>query len=303
MQSRNDGEWILGRSIFVLFGIASILSVCFISILPFSIAEVQQTNGPWLKAKIDKKSYNLGDLLTISGNITSRSMGISDHNRPVTIMVLGPDLNLVHVEQIPVALDGTFSIPIKIEGPLWRLPGNYTIIAQGGFKHVSSKMTFEFEKSIIPSSNVTSVLDKQSGQVFDVNYTISGGKVQSISIVHQDITLALKIESKDQGSINLQIPRLLIDAKTNSNIDTPFLVYADDNEILSFNETSDQVYRVLTIPFSEGDSELKIIGTVIVPEFANIANLVFIMAIASTLIFSIFVKMKFNYKFSDTSTS
>lgn len=56
---------------------------------------------------------------------------------------------------------------------------------------------------------------------------------------------------------------------------------------------------MLTIPFLEGDSEIKIIGTVVVPEFANMENIVFIIAISSIIVFSILVKMKFTNRSSN----
>lgn len=259
-----------------------------------AMAETQEST-PLMKIKINKQTYNLGDILIISGNVIS-----SESNRPVTVMILGPDKNLVHIEQILVSKDGTFSVSIKVAGPLWRLPGNYTVLAQGGFKNVASQTTFEFERPDIQSSSVISVQDKQSGQIFNVNYAITGGNVNSISIEPQDIALVLKIDAINQGSIHLQIPRPLLDATSDSNTDVPFLVFIDEGEILlSTDEKSNETYRMITIPFSEGDSEIKIIGTSIVPEFSNMENMVFVIAIASILIFLILVKIKTNYKFSN----
>jgi len=248
-----------------------------------------------MKIKLNKQSFNLGDILVVSG-----SVAISENNRPVTITVFGPDKDLVHIEQISVSKDGTFSVPIKVDGPLWKSPGNYTVIAQGGFKNIASQAVFEFARPESKSSSVISVQDKQSGQVFNVNYTITGGKVYNISLEPQDIALALNLESNNQGSIQMQIPRALLDSKSDSNMDIPFLVFIDEGEtLLATEEKSAETYRMLTIPFSEGDSEIKIIGTVVVPEFANIENIILVIAILTCTVFSILTKIKFTDKASN----
>lgn len=248
-----------------------------------------------MKIKLNKQSFNLGDILVVSGSVAG-----SENNRPVTITVFGPDKDLVHIEQISVSKDGTFSVPIKVDGPLWKSPGNYTVIAQGGFKNIVSQAVFEFARPESKSSSVISIQDKQSGQVFNVNYTITGGKVYNISLEPQDIALALNLESINQGSIQIQIPRALLDSKSDSNIDIPFLVFIDEGEtLLATEEKSAETYRMLTIPFSEGDPEIKIIGTVVVPEFANIENAIFIIAISTIIVFSILAKIKFTNKSSN----
>lgn len=275
------------RKCLVLFAI-----IYFFSVTPLSMA-LSEPQKPSMQVSTDKKLYERGDILTISGTV----MHILERI-PITIMIVGPDRNLVHIEQIDVASDGTFTIPLKVEGPLWRLPGEYTVLAQNGFKHISSQVTFEFEKEIVQSMDVISVIDKSSGQVFNVNYTITGGKVKNILLDQQDLTLVVKIESMGKGTISLQMPRLLIDAKTDSNVDESFLVLIEDDEISSFTEEkSDPNYRVLTIPFSEGDSKIEIIGTTVIPEFANVASLIFVTSVVATLVFSMLIKMKSGSRF------
>jgi len=51
-----------------------------------------------MKIKLNKQSFNLGDILVVSGSVAS-----SENNRPVTITVFGPDKDLVHIEQISVS--------------------------------------------------------------------------------------------------------------------------------------------------------------------------------------------------------
>lgn len=266
---------------------------CFFSVTHASMAELSPVVTPSMQVHVDKKSYEKGDILILSGTVKHMMERV-----PITIQILSPDLNLVHVEQIDVSQDGTFSVPIKLDGPLWRLPGNYTIIAQNGFAHISTRTTFEFQKEIIRLNDAFSVVDKTSGQVFNVNYTITGGKVKSMTLDQQNLSLVALIEPKSKGSITFKIPRLLIDAKTNSNVDESFLVFINDDEINSFNETSsDSNYRVLIIPFSEEDSKIDIIGTTVIPEFANISGFILVTSIVATLVFSMLLKMKSSSRF------
>jgi dipeptidyl aminopeptidase/acylaminoacyl peptidase len=173
-----------------------------------------------------------------------------------------------------VAADGRFSLPVKIEGPLWSIPGNYSLIVQYGFKHVSATVQFQFEEEDIPTAGVFNVKDLSSGQNFDLNYTITGGKVSSIVIDPQDIALVIHLDTQNSGMVHLQIPRLLLDAKKPGNSDESFLVFVNDDEITSFSEeNSDSNYRILDIPIMNGDYKIEIIGTTIVLEFESVSRL------------------------------
>lgn len=229
-----------------------------------------------ITVKIDKDLYNRGDVMIVSGEVKSVVT-----NMPLTIQVLDPDNNLVHVEQILVASDGRFSLPMKAEGPLWHMPGTYSIIVQYGFKHVSATVHFQFEQENIPTSGVFNVKDISSGQNFDLSYSITGGQVKSIVVDPQDISLVVQIDTKSSGMLHLQIPRLLLDAKKSSNSDESFLVFIDDNEMTSFQEgNSDYEYRILDIPIVNGDTKIEIIGTTVIPEFENISSLILVLAVA-----------------------
>ncbi|MEO9306894.1 conserved exported hypothetical protein [Nitrosotalea sinensis] len=228
-----------------------------------------------ITVKIDKTRYNTGDIMIVSGSVKNVVSQI-----PLTLQILDPTNNLVHVEQILVTADGRFSLPLKIEGPLWRLPGQYTLIAQYGFKHVSATVQFDFEQKDIPVEGVFNVKDMSSGQNFDLNYTITGGTVKSIVIDPQDISLVVHLDAQYPGMLHLEIPRLLLDAKKTGNADESFLIFVDDDEVTSFQEeASDSQYRILDIPLVSGDSKIEIIGTQVVPEFGNISGMMFVLSV------------------------
>ena len=268
------------------------MSTFFLTVQYSAAESLSPPTEAQITVKIDKDRYSRGDILIVSGEVKSVVV-----NMPLTIQILDPDNNLVHVEQILVAADGRFSMPIKIEGPLWRMPGEYSLVVQYGFKHISAVTNFQFEQASVPLAGVFNVKDLSSGQNFDLNYTITGGQVNSMVIDPSDISLVVQIDSTNSGMIHLQIPRLLLDSKKPGNADESFLVFVNDDEITSFHEgASDYGYRYLDIPIVNGDSKIEIIGTTVIPEFANISNLIFIMAIGLVTIFTVISKTRMNLK-------
>lgn len=267
-------------------------SAFFLALSPAAAAPLSPPTEAQIVVKIDKDQYNLGDIMVVSGEVKSIVTNI-----PLTIQIFDPDNNLVHVEQILVATDGRFSLPIKIEGPLWNLPGQYSLVVQYGFKHVSAIVTFQFEQADIPTEGVFNVKDLSSGQNFDLNYTITGSQVESMIIDKQDIALDIQIDSKNPGMIHIKIPRLLLDAKKSSNADESFLVFVNGDEVTSFKETSsDYGYRVLDIPIVSGDSKIEIIGTTVIPEFENASSLILVLAVGLVTIFTVLMKTRINLK-------
>jgi hypothetical protein len=69
--------------------------------------------------------------------------------------------------------------------------------------------------------------------------------------------------STNGGKLEIEFPRDLIDSKTQSNTDKPYLVYEDDiDRPISFVETktTDQA-RTLAITFNNEDNVIEIQGT------------------------------------------
>lgn len=277
--------------VYCLVALVSALT-SFVVIPPVGAEPLSPPVEAQITVKIDKDLYNRGDFMIMSGEVKSVVA-----NLPLTIQVLDPDNNLVHVEQILVASDGKFSLPIKVEGPLWRMPGTYSIIVQYGFKHVSTTVHFQFEQENIPTSGVFNVKDLSSGQNFDVSYSITGGQVKNIVVDPQDISLVAQIDTKSSGMLHLQIPRLLLDAKKSSNSDESFLVFVDGDEITSFQEgNSDYEYRLLDIPIVNGDAKIEIIGTTVIPEFENVSSLIMVLAVGLVTTITVLSKTRTSIK-------
>lgn len=268
--------------------VAVLTFMILLSVIPSSVANLSPPTESAIKVIADKPIYERGNIITVSGSIKSVSGNI-----PLTVRILAPDTGLVYIAQVLVSNDGTFTFPVKVEGPLWRIPGTYTISVQYGFKHISAQTTFEFVEKNIPVIGAFNVKDHTSGQSFYLNYTIIGGTVKDISIEPKDLSLIVTIDATTNGVINLHIPRLLIDAKTEGNQDDSFIVLIDDEEIQTpAEEPTDFNHRLLKIPFLKGDSRLEIIGTTIIPEFSGVTSIVLIIAFVASMVFIMLVSLK-----------
>jgi predicted secreted protein with PEFG-CTERM motif len=248
--------------------------------------------APLITTTADKRSYIVGETVVISGQVKAVVPGT-----PLTIQILDPNNNLVQVAQIDVSADGKYTYSKQATGPLWKASGTYTVKVQYGLPNVTAQTTFSFQSSIAPISNMFQVKDPNSQQTLGVNYTISGGIVKDMTIDAQSISLIVSVNSTNDGSIILQIPRTLVDAKTSSGQDDAFIILIDGAEVKAQSESANSDYRTLTIPFLQGDQDIEIIGTQVVPEFGPIAALILAIAIISIIAVSAKTGLRFMPKY------
>ncbi|OLD33489.1 MAG: hypothetical protein AUI61_00745 [Thaumarchaeota archaeon 13_1_40CM_2_39_13_2] len=268
-----------------------IISTLFVPTLGQVSSPSPPTAAP-ITVNTDKPSYLLGDTIVISGSVKSPVQ-----NTQLSIQIFDPNNNLVHVDQIDVSKDGKYTDTIKAVGVYWKINGSYTVKVQYALPGVTAQTTFTFQSSVPLVSNVFEVKDPNSQQTFGVNYTITGGTVKNISIDVQSISLIVSVNSTSDGTITLQIPRALVDAKTNSGQDDAFIILIDGAEVKPQSESSNSDYRNLTIQFYQGDQDIEIIGTQIVPEFGPIAALVLAIAIISIIAVSAKTGLRFMPKY------
>jgi predicted secreted protein with PEFG-CTERM motif len=265
------------RYAFIL--VIALLSFSVLSIPIFGLTSSQTPVAePLITTHTDKTSYVKGDRIVVTGTVKSV---VSE--TPLTIQILDSDNNLVHVAQIDVSQDGKYTATINAEGALWKLNGVYTLRVQYGPPNVTAQATFTFQNSLISSSSSYQLKDPNTQQTFNVNYTISGGTVKTMVIDAQSLSVIASINSTSDGTITLKLPRTLIDAKTNTGQDDAFIILIDGAEVKPQSESADSDFRNLTIQFLQGDKDIEIIGTQIVPEFGPIAALVLAIAIISII--------------------
>ena len=251
--------------------VISFFSIAFLS----AFAQTEEL----ISVKTSKKSYEDGDTIVISGNVTSIIL-----DTPITLQIFYGN-NLVDIGQIIVAQDGSYSFTLKAAGDNWKKDGTYTIRANYSGKTIETTIEFFSKQSVIETTNIFEV-DAGSHGTFDVDYTIRGGTVKNMLVDSEIFALIVIIDSESDGSITLDLPRISIDSKKSDNTDDTFLVFIDGAEVRPEETSTTQTSRILKIEFEEGDSDIEIIGTFVVPEFGSIAILILFLAIISAIFVS-----------------
>ena len=251
--------------------VISFFSIAFLS----AFAQTEEL----ISIKTSEKSYEDGDTIVISGNVTAIIL-----DTPITLQIFYEN-NLVDIGQVIVAQDGSYSFTLKAAGDNWKKDGTYTIRANYSGKIIETTIEFFSKQSVIETTNIFEV-DAGAYGTFDVDYTIRGGTVKNMLIDSEIFALIVIIDSESDGSITLDLPRISIDAKKSDNTDDTFLIFIDGAEVRPEETSTTQTSRILKIDFEEGDSDIEIIGTFVVPEFGSIAILILFLAIISAIFVS-----------------
>jgi predicted secreted protein with PEFG-CTERM motif len=140
------------------------------------------------------------------------------------------------------------------------------------------------EEVIIIDSIITETTITIQDSTDLISYEITNGKLINVIPDMDAVSLLVYIESIDDGSIILTIPRSVLDATIN-NGDDEFFVLVDGEEV-DFEETTSSTDRTLTINFLAGSEQIEIIGTFVIPEFGTIAAMILAVAIISIIAIS-----------------
>ena len=282
--------------IFALFGIL---------ITSIGVSPIFGENGIII-VNTDKSSYSDGDTITISGEIKNMVPGDQ-----LSLIIQSPNGNLVSLDQMTVGVDNQFSTEIKLGGKLMNVEGTYTIKIQ--YREQSANTSFEFDGDVGVTSNgviddniddniddivkeiivedpviIDSIVTATTVTVQDstdlVSYEITNAKLINIMPDLDAVSLVVYIESTNDGSITLTIPRSVLDASINEG-DDEFFVLVDGEEV-DFEEITTSTDRTLTIEFLAGTEQIEIIGTFVIPEFGTIAAMILAVAIISIVAIS-----------------
>ncbi|MHA7734568.1 PEFG-CTERM sorting domain-containing protein [Nitrosopumilus sp. S6] len=256
----------------IFYGIISLLIIS----TGFAFAQEQ----PAITIQTDDKNYDEGDTIVISGEVETFVEGVD------VVLQLFREGNMIEIAQITIAQDGTFSKTILAEGPLWKKAGTVTVRASyevaGG---TIAETDFNYEpKSEVVETTTNFEVDAGSHGTFDVEYTIKGGTVKDMIVDSDIFALIVQIDSTDEGKIDLDLPREFIGAEKQDGKDDTFIVLIDGVEVAYQESVVHSDSRVITINFEQGDSDIEIIGTYIVPEFGTIAMMILLVGIMTTVI-------------------
>jgi len=235
----------------------------------------------------DKSSYLEGETISISGEIKNMI-----ESNQISLIIQSPIGNIVALDQMTVGADKQFSTEIKLGGKLMKEEGTYTIKVQYGEESIVT--SFEFggvspsneleELDIIIDSTVTATTVTVQDSNDLMYYEITNGKIINIIPDMDAKSLLIYIETTDNGSITLTIPRSVLDATINGE-DDEFFVLVDGEEV-DFEEITTSTDRTLTIEFLAGAEQIEIIGTFVIPEFGTIAAMILAVAIISIIAIS-----------------
>jgi predicted secreted protein with PEFG-CTERM motif len=274
--------------IFTLFGIL----ITSIAVAPAFGANESVT------VTTNKSSYSEGEIISISGEIKYLALG-----NQLSLIIQSPNGNIAEIAQITVGSDKQFSTEINPNGPYWKKSGTYTILITQD-KNNQATLSFEFggvgsvpqnipdaivedaivEDAIIRDSIITATTITVQDSTDLISYEITNAKLINAIPDMDAISLLVYIETTDDGSITLTIPRSVLDATINDG-DDEFFVLVDGEEV-DFEEIKTSTDRILTIKFYAGTEQIEIIGTFVIPEFGTIAAMILAVAIISIIAIS-----------------
>jgi len=226
-----------------------------------------------ISVQTDDKSYDEGDIIVISGTVTT-IVGSTP-----AILQLFSEGNLVDIAQIVIAQDGSYSHTVIAEGPLWKKQGDYIVrVSYGEGNTAESEFSYS-PKSAISETTTNFEVDAENYGTFDVEYTIKGASIKDIVVDSNNFAIVVQIESTDEGTITLNLPREFIGAEKQDGKDETFIILIDGIQVEYQEAVVHSESRIITINFEQGDSQIQIIGTYVIPEFGTITMMILIVGI------------------------
>jgi predicted secreted protein with PEFG-CTERM motif len=250
-------------------------TLMILAVIPIGTAFADE---PLILVNTDDINYDEGDTIFISGTVFTI---IGDTQVTMQLFYEG---NMIEIAQIKVALDGNYSHTVLAEGPQWKNQGDYIVKVVYGEDNVAeTSFNYTPESDIVEITNNFEV-NAGNGGTFDVKYTIRGGTLEGITVEPENFGLMVKISTLDDGKILLELPREFIDAEKQNGKDEEFIILINNvqttyEESLSFSEV-----RTITINFEEGDSEIQIIGTYVIPEFGTLVMIILTIGIMTSIL-------------------
>ncbi len=243
-------------------------------------AEYARQNNVPVSVWTDSKIYDHESEITVSGYVANLR-----GDAPVTVTVISPQGNIATVQQVEVSEDNTFETMFSTAGALFKENGMYTIRVQYGPQEINDKVMIELVGEAATEESACGdgeLAVRGGGDVFCVPFEASGAIVTGATVNSATKSLTLKIETEGDGSISLALPRDVLDA-TEDGSDVDFIVLVDDEEADFEEVDSDDSTRMVDITFSDGASQIEIIGTYAVPEFGTMAAIILAVAIVSII--------------------
>ena len=249
-----------------------------------------------ISVSTSKDIYYENDIIIVFGKVTTIL-----NELPVTIQLYHED-NLIAVDQVEIALDGTFATDFRAKGNFWKEDGTYIVRAFYTPEKIAEK-TFQFFKKLSGGTSSLFPVDIPNSGSFDLGYSIIGGEVRDIILNQDNYSLLIEFNAESNGNIVLKLPRDNIESKTNDSMDEIFIILISKTGLDSENFTEVQFeeietgpdFRTVRIQFEEDDRWIKIVGTYVIPEFGTIVTMILLIAVTTTIVM---YKSKFSIKYN-----
>lgn len=229
-----------------------------------------------ITVQTNDKYYTEGDTIVISGTVTTVLV-----NTPVLVQIFDENNSLTYVEQLEISQDKRYSHHILAEGPRWSKSGDYTIKISYGIGNIAdTRFSYAPRSSPITTEHIYEVDAGPNHGTFDVKYNIRGGIVQEMVVDQTIFGMIVRINATDDGHIRLDLDRDYIGAEKQDGKDEGFIVLVDERWVKHEEEIIHSDVRTITIEFDEGDAEITIIGTYVVPEFGTAVTIAVIISAA-----------------------
>ena len=240
--------------------------------------------------------YYENDIIIVFGKVTSIL-----NELPVTIQLYHED-SLIAVDQVEIALDGTFATDFRAKGNFWKEDGTYIVRAFYTPEKIAEK-TFQFFKKLSGGTSSLFPVDIPNSGSFELGYSIIGGEVRDIILNQDNYSILTEINADSNGNLVLKLPRENIESKTNDGMDEIFIILisktgldSEDFVEVQFEEIeTGPDFRTVRIQFEEDDRWIKIIGTYVIPEFGTIVTMILLIAVTTTIVM---YKSKFSIKYN-----
>jgi predicted secreted protein with PEFG-CTERM motif len=231
-----------------------------------------------ISVQTDNGNYDEGNTILISGSVTTI---VGDTQVTLQLFKEG---NLIEIAQIKVSQDGNYSHTIIAQGPQWKSEGEYIVKVTYGEANIAEvPFTFTPKSELVETISNYEVNAGSSG-TFDISYSIRGGSIQSISVDPEIFGLRINIDAITDGTIILDLPREYIDAEKQDGKDEVYIILIDSLQTPYDEKTTYSEIRTLSINFEQGDSEIQIIGTRVIPEFGTIGMVVLTIGIITSIL-------------------
>jgi predicted secreted protein with PEFG-CTERM motif len=220
----------------------------------------------------DEALYDHESKIVVEGTVSNIRAGTE-----IGLVVIGPPPfnNIVAIDQIKVASDGTWKTTLSTAGNSWKYDGTYTIKVTYGNQAVNNRALIELTGGI-DRRDAGCGPGELSASGTCIPYTITGNGIVSGAVF-----------SATSNSLTVQISSLGMDGTLTINPSSDairgiFMVLVNGEEWDDVEINGNEV----TVDFPAGTTEIEIIGTFAIPEFGTIAALILAVAIISIIVVS-----------------